>query len=127
MGGTVLAGLTAPAIADAWGLAAPFWVAAAVVAVVGPSSPGAHATRRRQAARADRSAIPWPRFAAIPRASALTLFYFLAFGGFVAMFLYLPQLLTGVHDLSKSDAGARAAGFALLAVVDPTRGRSAGG
>ena len=51
------------------------------------------------------------------RAWALTLFYFLAFGGFVAMFLYLPKLLTGVHDLTKSDAGARAAGFALLAVI----------
>ena len=57
------------------------------------------------------------------RAWALTLFYFLAFGGFVAMFLYLPKLLTGVHDLTKADAGARAAGFALLAVI----GRPAGG
>ena len=28
MGGTVLAGLTAPRIADEWGLSAPFWVAA---------------------------------------------------------------------------------------------------
>ena len=35
------------------------------------------------------------------RAWALTLFYFLAFGGFVAMFLYLPKLLTGVHDLTQ--------------------------
>jgi NNP family nitrate/nitrite transporter-like MFS transporter len=39
------------------------------------------------------------------------------------MFLYLPKLLTGVHDLSKADAGARAAGFALLAVI----GRPTGG
>ena len=125
MGGTVLAGLTAPAIAEAWGLAAPFWVAAAVVAVVGARVlAGAPATRRRRAARADRSAIPAPpSSAASPRAWALTLFYFLAFGGFVAMFLYLPKLLTGVHDLSKTDAGARAAGFALLAVI----ARPAGG
>ncbi len=57
------------------------------------------------------------------RAWALTLFYFLAFGGFVAMFLYLPKLLTGEHDLTKADAGARAAGFALLAVI----GRPTGG
>ena len=41
----------------------------------------------------------------------------MAFGGFVAMFLYLPKLLVDVHDLSKPDAGARAAGFALLAVI----------
>ena len=51
------------------------------------------------------------------RAWALTLFYFMAFGGFVAMFLYLPKLLVDVHDLSKTDAGSRAAGFALLAVA----------
>ena len=59
------------------------------------------------------------------RAWALTLFYFLAFGGFVAMFLYLPKLLTGVHDLTKADAGARAAGFALLAVIGATARRLA--
>jgi NNP family nitrate/nitrite transporter-like MFS transporter len=35
----------------------------------------------------------------------------------VAMFLYLPKLLTGVHHLTKTDAGYRAAGFAFLAVV----------
>jgi len=57
------------------------------------------------------------------RAWALLLFYFLAFGGFVAMFLYLPKLLTAEHDLTKADAGARAAGFALLAVI----GRPLGG
>jgi NNP family nitrate/nitrite transporter-like MFS transporter len=57
------------------------------------------------------------------RAWGLVLFYFLAFGGFVAMFLYLPKLLTGVHELTKADAGARAAGFALLAVLArPTGG-----
>jgi NNP family nitrate/nitrite transporter-like MFS transporter len=39
------------------------------------------------------------------------------------MFLYLPKLLTAEFDLTKSDAGARAAGFALLAVI----GRPLGG
>jgi NNP family nitrate/nitrite transporter-like MFS transporter len=57
------------------------------------------------------------------RAWALVLFYFLAFGGFVALYLYLPKLLTGIHGLEKTDAGARAAGFALLAVI----GRPLGG
>jgi NNP family nitrate/nitrite transporter-like MFS transporter len=51
------------------------------------------------------------------RAWALTLFYFLAFGGFVAMYLYLPKLLTSVHHLNKTDAGYRAAVFAFLAVI----------
>ena len=52
-----------------------------------------------------------------PAAWAPTFYYFLAFGGFVAMFAYLPKLLTGVHDLDKPDAAARAAGFALVAVI----------
>ena len=43
-----------------------------------------------------------PRARGSARAWALTLFYFMAFGGFVAMFLFLPKLLTGVHDLSQA-------------------------
>jgi NNP family nitrate/nitrite transporter-like MFS transporter len=39
------------------------------------------------------------------------------------MFVYLPKLLIGVHHLQPADAGARAAGFALLAV----EGRPLGG
>lgn len=122
MGGTVLAGLTAPRIADRWGLAAPFWVATALVVIVAMT----FFTAARDAAppKGGQSiAASLAPFRTDSRAWALTLFYFLAFGGFVAMFLYLPKLLTGVHDLEKADAGARAAGFALLAVL----GRPAGG
>ena len=125
MGGTVLAGLTAPKISDAWGLAAPFWIAAGLLAVMC----AVWVALARDAPRAGPAGPAPGMFAALAvfrtsgRAWALTLFYFLAFGGFVAMFLYLPKLLTGVHDLTKSDAGARAAGFALLAVI----GRPSGG
>jgi MFS transporter, NNP family, nitrate/nitrite transporter len=118
MGGTVLAALTAPKIARQWSFATPFWVAAALMAVM--------AVVFWFVARDPRAAAP-PHpvsfsapidvFRKSPRAWALTLFYFLSFGGFVAMFLYLPKLLTGVHELSKTDAGYRAAGFALLAVL----------
>ncbi|MCO5314805.1 MAG: MFS transporter [Solirubrobacterales bacterium] len=45
----------------------------------------------------------------------LCLFYFVTFGGFVAMALYLPKLLVDWFDLSLTDAGLRAAGFTLLA------------
>jgi NNP family nitrate/nitrite transporter-like MFS transporter len=45
----------------------------------------------------------------------LSLFYFVTFGGFVAMALFLPKLLTDWFDLSLTDAGLRAAGFTLLA------------
>lgn len=125
MGGTVLAGLTAPTIADHWGLSAPFWVATVLMVAVC----AVFLVLARDAPPPQRTGPPPGMFAALSmfrtsgRAWALTLFYFLAFGGFVAMFLYLPKLLTGVHDLTKADAGARAAGFALLAVI----GRPLGG
>ena len=123
MGGTVIAGLTAPTIADELGLAAPFWLAAALVAVAGVVF-YAFARNAETAAKPSGSLFaPLAVFRSSGRAWALTLFYFVSFGGFVAMFLYLPKLLTEVHDLTKTDAGARAAGFALLAVI----GRPLGG
>lgn len=53
----------------------------------------------------------------------LSLFYFVTFGGFVAMALFLPKLLTDWFDLSLTDAGLRAAGFTLVATAArPTGG-----
>ena len=125
MGGTVLAGLTAPGIADRWGLSAPFWIAAALVAVMTVVFwlLARNATRATPTGPAPSMFASLAVFRTSGRAWALVLFYFLSFGGFVAMFLYLPKLLTGVYDLTKADAGARAAGFALLAVLArPTGG-----
>ncbi len=48
---------------------------------------------------------------------ALSLFYFLTFGGFVAMGIYLPTLLRENFGLTPEDAGARAAGFIILATL----------
>ena len=50
-----------------------------------------------------------------PKAWILSLFYFLTFGGFVAFSIYLPTLLKDVYNLSATDAGARTAGFVILA------------
>lgn len=47
----------------------------------------------------------------------LSLFYFVTFGGFVAMAIFLPKLLVDWFDLSLTDAGLRAAGFTLLATL----------
>jgi NNP family nitrate/nitrite transporter-like MFS transporter len=120
MGGTVVGALTAPAIADAIGIDAPFWIAAGVLALMAAAfwhsaenAPGAP----KGAGATMFAALAVFRGRGSSRAWALTLFYFMAFGGFVALFLYLPKLLVDVHDLGKPDAGARAAGFALLAVI----------
>lgn len=47
----------------------------------------------------------------------LSFFYFVTFGGFVAMAIFLPKLLVDWFDLSLTDAGLRAAGFTLLATA----------
>ncbi len=47
----------------------------------------------------------------------LSLFYFLTFGGFVALALYMPTFLREIFGLSATDAGARAAGFVVLATL----------
>jgi MFS transporter, NNP family, nitrate/nitrite transporter len=46
---------------------------------------------------------------------ALSLFYFLTFGSFVAFTIYLPNFLVSHFDLEKVDAGLRTAGFIALA------------
>ena len=51
------------------------------------------------------------------RAWKLSIFYFLTFGGFVAMSVYLPVLLTDLFKLTPQDAGFRTAGFVVLATV----------
>ncbi len=47
----------------------------------------------------------------------LCLFYFLTFGGFVAMSISLPKFLTVMFDLTPTDAGLRTAGFIVLATA----------
>ena len=52
-----------------------------------------------------------------PQCWALSHFYFLTFGGFVALGIYLPTLLRELFSLTPEDAGARTAGFIVLATA----------
>lgn len=47
----------------------------------------------------------------------LSLYYFLTFGGFVAMAVYLPMFLTETFKLNPQQAGLRTAGFVVLATA----------
>jgi MFS transporter, NNP family, nitrate/nitrite transporter len=51
------------------------------------------------------------------RSWILSLYYFLTFGGFVAMAIYLPIFLTEMFHLTPQDAGLRTAGFVVLATA----------
>lgn len=52
-----------------------------------------------------------------PLSWALSAFYFLTFGGFVAFSIYLPTLLHDEFKLTFVDAGFRTAGFVVLATL----------
>jgi NNP family nitrate/nitrite transporter-like MFS transporter len=47
----------------------------------------------------------------------LAFFYFITFGGFVALGIYLPTLLKTEFHLSLADAGLRTAGFVVVATL----------
>ena len=120
--GTAISAWTMPAINDNWGqeaagiiysvvllgFAAVWWASAR-------NAPG-HRPRTTPYGRVLRSGSTlWQ----------LALFYFVAFGGFVAMSLYLPKLLTDWFDYSQTGAGARAGGFVVVAalIARPLGGR----
>lgn len=120
--GTAISAWTMPALTDNWSqeaagityslvllsFAAVWWAAAR-------NAPGHRAAR--------------PSYRAVLRSGStlwqLALFYFVAFGGFVAMSLYLPKLLTDWFGYSQTSAGARAAGFVVVAalIARPLGGR----
>jgi NNP family nitrate/nitrite transporter-like MFS transporter len=52
-----------------------------------------------------------------PLAWLFSLFYFVTFGGFVALGIYMPSLLKEVFHLTPADAGARTAGFVVIATA----------
>lgn len=115
--GQSLAAFGAPFVAEALGLEAwGFWVFALlaflwlvlfVLLAKDAPRPGASGPAKR-----------WLDFVRPLRVTSswiLSLYYFLTFGGFVAMAIYLPIFLTETFGLSRLDAGLRTAGFVILA------------
>lgn len=115
--GTAIAGFASPPLAASLSTSAPFLVVAVVVlctaavfSLFGRDAPG-------------RTADPTPFLPRIGDALRLRItadlaaLYAITFGGFVAFGVYLPTCLTQVYGLETTDAGARAAGFIMLATV----------
>jgi NNP family nitrate/nitrite transporter-like MFS transporter len=117
MGGTAISALTTVKLVDAYGMANPFLITAAVLALyavvaalVLRDAPGRTVPTEPLARRmADtlRLGVTW-------QASAL---YAVAFGGYVAFSVYLPTYLKTGYGLEQADAANRMAGFVLLAVA----------
>ena len=113
--GTAIAGFTSPPLAASFSRSAPFLLVAvvmlctaAVFYLFGRDAPG-------------RAPDPTPFLQRIGDAlrlrvtADLAALYAITFGGFVAFGVYLPTYLTQVYALEIADAGARAAGFIVLA------------
>lgn len=113
--GQSLAAFGAPLIAAAAGYAWGFWSFAlltglwlVVYALLARDPP----RRGRAQSLADFAAPLADRMSWV-----LSLYYFLTFGGFVAMAVYLPMFLSDIFALTPGDAGFRTAGFVVLATL----------
>jgi NNP family nitrate/nitrite transporter-like MFS transporter len=109
--GTAVAAFSAPAIVDWFGRPALGFLAAGIL-VAGAALFWLRASdapvERAPTRYRDVLGAGW-------RLWRLSLFYFVTFGGFVAMAVFLPKLLVDWFDLSLVDAGLRAAGFTVVA------------
>jgi NNP family nitrate/nitrite transporter-like MFS transporter len=113
--GQSLAAFGAPFVAGALSMAWGFWIFAVITCVwlVIFAASARNAVRSGPTKKlADflpplRLATSW----------ILSLYYFLTFGGFVAMAIYLPIFLTETFQLTPRDAGLRTAGFVVLATA----------
>jgi NNP family nitrate/nitrite transporter-like MFS transporter len=113
--GQSLAAFGAPFIAHAFGVRWGFWTFGALTAAwfalfawLAKDPP------RRGPPRAIRDTLLPLRDR---KSWVLGMYYFLTFGGFVAMAIYLPLLLTDLFGLTPQDAGLRTAGFVVVATA----------
>jgi NNP family nitrate/nitrite transporter-like MFS transporter len=113
--GQSLAAFGAPVVAAGIGYAWGFWIFAALTAVwlVVFVALARNAPRRGPAKTLSDYLTPL----ATRMSWVLSLYYFLTFGGFVAMAVYLPIFLTQSFGLTARDAGFRTAGFVVLATL----------
>src|SRR5215216_3932603 len=114
--GSAIAAYAAPAVAAFYGWRWAFWAfilplvaMAALFWFLGRDAPS---TGPRPSVTAGislfrREVMPW----------VLSLFYFLTFGGFVALGIYLSKLLVDLFGFTPTGAGLRAAGFVVLATL----------
>jgi MFS transporter, NNP family, nitrate/nitrite transporter len=111
--GTAIAFFGAPWIVDRWDRPALGWVTAVVLV----AAAWLFFTFARNAPRD----VPPAHYRQVLRSGwrlyRLAFFYFITFGGFVAMAFLLPTLLQDWFDYSKGEASARAAGFIIAATL----------
>lgn len=115
--GTAFASFAAPRLAGVFGWERVFWLFIPALLglgilfwVLGRDAPRAVALDQ---SFTERLGV----FRRHPLAWVLAFFYFVTFGGFVAIGVYLPTLLVSEYGLTRTDAATRAAGFIILATL----------
>jgi MFS transporter, NNP family, nitrate/nitrite transporter len=115
--GTAIAALVGPRVAAAAGWPSAFWMwiplLLAMALVFWSLARDAPGFQPVSTPVAQRFAI----FRREPLTWVLALFYFVTFGGFVAIGAYLPAFLVSEYGLELADAAGRASGFILLATL----------
>ncbi len=113
--GQSLAAFGAPFIAAAYGVKWGFWTFGIVLSIwLVIFAIGA---RNAPRAGAPKSMTQVLKPLSDGKSWILSLYYFLTFGGFVAMAIYLPIFLTEMFKLTPQNAGLRTAGFVVLATA----------
>ena len=117
MGGTALSAYFTPRLMKSHGMNFPFLLVAALLAAYGllalvlvSDKPGRAIPTRplvSRLAEAGRLRVTWE----------LSALYAVGFGGIVAFGVYLPTYLKDAYHLTQTEAGTKAAGFAVLAVI----------
>lgn len=113
--GTAISTWTSPVVAGSLGWQFAFWVLVPIVVAMGAAMwlVGRDAPGPRPVGSLAARLAPLKR----PPSWVLGLFYFITFGGMVAMSVYLPTLLVGAYGLERGDAAMRTAIFTVLATA----------
>ena len=117
MGGTAISALTTVKLAASHGIAAPFLLTAAALAVYGVVAAALlrdAPNRTIPSGSAVRRLVDTCRLTVTWELSAL---YAVAFGCYVALSVYLPTYLKTAYDLTQTSAANKMAGFVLVAVI----------
>lgn len=113
--GTAVAGFTLPSIALAFGMKWAFWGLIIPVVLMAVLlwffTPEAKAEGPQKTIVGELSVLKYGN------TWILSLFYFVTFGVFVALGIYLPTLLVDLYGMTPVDAGLRAAGFTVVATL----------
>lgn len=112
--GTAIAGFIIPAIVATYSISWAFRILAVAIAVMAVIFYLGTKDREQEGTKTFRDALEALKH---KQTWLLSLFYFLTFGVFVALGIYLPTLLIELFSLTSADAGMRAAGFIILATA----------